>query len=299
MTSLRVHAVIIGWEDKNDRARAIAALLEPVVSKLTVVYSNAAETDLTGPGDWLRVPNADFFGRKFYRAIEAFDGDIFLLVHADTDYADWPALVRRCTHCFTALPQLGVWSPDFTYTPYPTIDVALLPLPLEGLVTVAQTDGIVFALSAPVVDRMAQLEEKGNNLGWGIDRAAAACARTTGRLVVRDQTLLVRHDISRGYMGEAAGEQMWAYLAQLTLAERDMLLMSQSHFRAQRHDRTSRYQRLRRFLGRKDTPLFGVAVDRVRGQVPMPCVSSGCQPLPPHPSLSWRLPRTPLSMTVI
>ena len=131
MTSLRVHAVIIGWEGKNDRARAIAILLEPVVSKLTVVYSNAAETDLTGPGDWLRVPNADFFGRKFYRAIEVFDGDIFLLVHADTDYADWPGLVHRCTHCFTALPQLGVWSPDFTYTFWGTQDVANLPLPVE------------------------------------------------------------------------------------------------------------------------------------------------------------------------
>ena len=254
MTSLRMHAVIIGWEGKNDRARAIAASLAPAVSKLTVVYSNAAESDLTGPGDWLRVPNADFFGRKFHRAIEGFEGDIFLLVHADTDYADWPDLVRRCTHCFTALPTLGVWSPDFTYTPYPTIDVALLPLPLEGLVTVAQTDGIVFALSASVVERMKQLEEKGNNLGWGIDRAAAAFARTTGRLVVRDQTLLVRHDMSRGYMGEAAGEQMWAYLAQLSLAERDMLLLSHSHFGSQRQNRTSRYQRLRRLLGRKDPP---------------------------------------------
>ena len=254
MTSLRVHAVIIGWEGKNDRARAIAALLQPVVSTLTVVYSNAAETDLTGPGDWLRVPNADFFGCKFHRAIEVFDGDIFLLVHADTDYADWPALVQRCTHCFTTLPQLGVWSPDFTYTPYPTIDVALLPLPLEGLVTVAQTDGIVFALSAPVVARMAQLEEKGNNLGWGIDRAAAAFARTTGRLVVRDQALLVRHDISRGYESGVAVEQMWVYLAQLTLAERDMLLLSHSYLGAQIQRRKSLYQRLKRMLGRNGPP---------------------------------------------
>ena len=254
MTSLRVHAVIIGWEGKNDRARAIAALLEPVVSKLTVVYSNAAETDLTGPGDWLRVPNADFFGRKFHRAIEVFDGDIFLLVHADTDYADWPALVQRCTHCFTTLPQLGVWSPDFTYTFWGTQDVANLPLPVDGLVSATQTDAIVLALAAPVVERLQRLDCGANNLGWGVDQAAAAFARTTGRLVARDQTILVHHDMSRGYMSDEAGEQMWAYLAQLTLAEREMLLLQFRHFWAQRYDRTSRYQRLRRFLGRKDTP---------------------------------------------
>ena len=254
MTSLRMHAVIIGWEGKNDRARAIAASLAPAVSKLTVVYSNAAESDLTGPGDWLRVPNADFFGRKFHRAIEGFEGDIFLLVHADTDYADWPDLVRRCTHCFTALPTLGVWSPDFTYTYWGQQDVANLPLPVDGLVTVTQTDAIVLALAAPVARRLQQLDCGTNNLGWGIDHAAAAFARTTGHLVVRDQTILVHHDTSRGYMSEEAATQMWAYLAQLTLAERDIVLLQLRHFLSQRDHRTSRYLRLRRILGRKDRP---------------------------------------------
>ena len=48
-------------------------------------------------------------------------------------------------------------------------------------------------------------------------------------MAVRDKTLLLRHNISRGYMGEGAGEQMWAYLAQLTLAERDLLVLSHSY----------------------------------------------------------------------
>lgn len=224
MSALRIHVFIIGWEGKLERARAIATALAGMAPRVTVVYSNAAEMDVDGPGEWVRVPNTDFFGRKFRRCLDLFEGDIFLLIHADTDFSDWPALVQRCKDSFAAIPEMGVWAPDFTNTHWTTPKVTILPVDrLAGLVSVAQTDGIVFAMPKPVIARLRRLDYDDNNMGWGIDFAAIAYARTTGMLVCRDMTLTVGHEQSRGYRGAAAAEQMRQFYTQLSDAERDQV----------------------------------------------------------------------------
>lgn len=255
----RIHVFIIGWEGQLARARAIAGALEGEVAKLTIVYSNAAETDVEGPGEWVRVPNADFFGRKFRRCLDLFSGDIFLLIHADTDFHDWPALLRRCEEGFRAVPELGVWAPDFTYTPWLTGNVEILPVDrLAGLVSVAQTDGIVFAMPVPVIDRLRRLDYGANNMGWGIDYAAIAHARVTGRLVCRDTTLIVEHQRSRGYDPTEAIAQMQRFHAQLSDAERDQVHLMRHYAVLQALERLglrrrvigALRQRLLRLLGR-------------------------------------------------
>lgn len=251
MDLANVHVFIIGWEGKLDRARDIAAALAPVVPRVTVVYSNSAESDVEGPGDWLRVSNADFFGKKFRCCLEAFTGGTFLLIHADTDFHDWALLVRRCGAVFVALPGIGVWTPQISNSWWRNSAVELLPISeMPGLVSVAQTDGIVFALAPPVIDRLRQFDYEVNNLGWGIDLGAVVCARTAGLLVCCDTTLRVAHDKSRGYQDDAAFAQMRAFQTQFTLPELDQLVMLRSYVSGRMRDENSWRARILRKLGR-------------------------------------------------
>lgn len=251
MSPNNIHVFIIGWEGKLDRARDIAAAIVPFIPRVTVVYSQASETDVDGPGEWLRVPNADFFGKKFSRCLDAFTGGTFLLIHADTDFHDWGQLVRRCVAAFAELPNLGVWSPEISHTWWRTSTVELLPVSgMPGLISVAQTDGIVFALAPRVVDRLRQFDYSVNNLGWGIPLAAVVYARTAGLMICRDMTLSVSHDTSRGYRDEAAAAQMRAFQEQFTLVELDQLILLRSYATTRRREEDRWHSRIKRKFGR-------------------------------------------------
>ena len=256
---MKLHVVVISWTGKSDNARTIAAAVGGHADDATVVYSNADERDETGPGQWIRLPDSDFYGRKFAAAAQAAGDAALLLIHADTSFADWPGLVGRCRAAFARHADLGFWSPDFTNTPYRFNYVEMLPLPDgDGLVSVAQNDGIVFALSPAVVGRLRQLDFSQNNLGWGIDWAALAFCHANGLLVVRDPTLVVTHPKGSGYGTDAAAAQMRAFLGQLTFAERNQLLLLRTYYLTHRREAKSRVFRflMRHVWRRKEGPYW-------------------------------------------
>jgi hypothetical protein len=153
-----IHAVIISWDGYGDAARRIAGRVAPSVESVRVIYSNAAEAPESGPGDWIQVPNSAFFGTKFCRGIEAHGRGILLLLHADTDCSDWPALVDRCRDVFDRHSDLAMWSPDFTHTSFPNSRVKLADGPEPGLISVGFPDGIVLAIREDVVRWLKQLD---------------------------------------------------------------------------------------------------------------------------------------------
>ncbi|MFM1989598.1 MAG: hypothetical protein RJA99_2555 [Pseudomonadota bacterium] len=215
-----MHACVVCWTGREQAARAIASGLRDRIDQLTVVYSNGQDREEGGAGDWVKVPDAWFYGRKFRRLLDAHRGGVLLLVQADAQCDDWGALARRCAEVFAADPGLGVWAPDIDYTPF-TIDlVQVRPLPGKGLCEAVHTDGIVWAIAEPVVQRLRRMDYDCNNLGWGIDWAALAFARTARLRIVRDRSLHVRHPKGSGYAARAAREQMGHFLAQLTPPER-------------------------------------------------------------------------------
>lgn len=218
-----IHAAIISWEGYGDAARQIAVEVAPAVTSLRVIYSNRAERPETGPGDWIAVSNSAFFGAKFRRAIEAHEGGIFLLLHADTAFSDWPLLVDRCRAVFDRHENLAMWSPDFTHTAFPNSRVKLADGPESGLISVCFPDGIVLAIREDVVRWLKQLDYSENNLGWGIIWAAVAYATTRGLLVCRDANLIVEHEVSRGYDATDAKRQSDRFLSQLSLDEQQQI----------------------------------------------------------------------------
>lgn len=226
------HVCIISWGDKGLNAARIAAALESRVAQLSVVYSNPAEAPESGAGIWHQMPNSAFFGAKFAKALaQTPDGHALLLIHADTDFPDWPQLLARCTAAFARFDDLALWSPDFTFTPWRTALVRLFDQPdAPGLVSVIQTDGIITAFSPATVDRLRALDLTDNPLGWGIDWAAVAFAYANGHRVLRDISLRVTHPKSRGYTGAIAARDMAASMAQLTHAERVQIALLRAFF---------------------------------------------------------------------
>jgi len=219
----RIHAVIISWEGYGPAARSIAEHVAPSVENLSVIYSNRAETPETGPGDWRSVRNSAFFGAKFRTALDVYQGGILLLFHADTSFSDWPALVDRCRSVFRNHPDLGIWSPDFTHTPFPNSFVRIGDGPEPGLISVGYPDGIIVALREDVVRRLQELDYSKNNLGWGIIWAGVAYSFTHNLLVCRETNLVVEHALGRGYDSEEATGQRELFLSQLTIQERNQV----------------------------------------------------------------------------
>jgi hypothetical protein len=215
-----IHAVIISWEGYGPSARSLAERVAPAVTRLSVIYSNRAGSPETGPGDWISVPDTAFFGAKFRRALDAYAGGILLLIHADTAFADWPALVDRCRGLFGRHADLGIWSPDFTHTPFPNRRVWTGKGPGRGLITVAFPDGIVVALREEVVRWLQTLDYSENNLGWGIIWAAVANALNRNLLVCRDTRMTVEHAAGSGYDSTDASRQRDIFLSQLPADDR-------------------------------------------------------------------------------
>ena len=171
----------------------------------------------------IRVPQEWFFGPKHQEALRASQGAIMLEVHADVVCRDWAALVVACRSAFDAIPNLGVWSPELSGTPWTTWRVRTHPLERGSIQDVVCTDALVWALHEDLVSASSEWSIAGNNLGWGLDWATCAEALASGKRVVRDLSIQARHRRGSGYVKTDAGEQEAVFFSQFT-SERQALI---------------------------------------------------------------------------
>ena len=221
-----IHAFVISWEGQQDNAVNISKLISHGVDKLTVIYSNKNNEPHHGTGNWSQVDSSVFFGGKFKRALDLFEEDVFLLIHADAEYDDWPHLVSVCRSVM-ADDRVGIWGPDIDYTPWNTERVKLAEVTISGFsqYVVAHTDAIVAAFSRGVANRLKRLSYDGNNLGWGIDWAAICYCYARQYYVVRDREVKVNHPNVTGYSGQQALLEMNSFIEQLSPDEKIMYIL--------------------------------------------------------------------------
>lgn len=218
-----IHVNILAWIGHEEKARAIESAVEPVADQLSVIYS-LPENPPEYPAHWNTVPYECFFGCKFKTALDLHDGGVMLQIQADAHYEDWAGLVRRVRDTFTELPELGLWGPSVDYSMWTLDKVYLQDFdPERSLLAVRQTDGIVWALSDQVIQRMRKADYSMNPLGWGIDSLAVAYAYTHNLLVLRDTSVHVSHPKGKGYGREEAAKQLEKFLRQLSFQEQLML----------------------------------------------------------------------------
>lgn len=226
---MRIHAIVIAWPGVEANAANMATQLQGHADFCSVIYSHPAGDIFTGAGEWLQVPDAWYFGRKFSEALRVFRGDVLLLLHADAHHEDWRLVVDACRQQFERCIDTGLWAPVTDFTHWSLEKVALRPVQGTPCHSVVQTDCIVCAFSEPVVNRLKSLDYTDNNLGWGIDWAAIAYAYSHNLLVVQDASVPIRHAAGTGYDKHEALRQMEVFMQQLTMQEQVMVqLLHQS-----------------------------------------------------------------------
>lgn len=231
---MKLRAVVIGWEGKEEPARAIAMHLRDHVDRVSLTYSTRGD-DIVIPGvEGVRVPSEWYFGRKFEHSIRNWIDEAMLLVHADTDAAAWKEVVAACTRALST-PPIKLWSPEIDVTPWSTELVQLGQTSSSNYHVVAQTDAIVLGLGPDVVQRLRQLDYRCNNLGWGVDWAAICYTYANNGIAVRDRSVGIRHEQGSGYQHPEAAQQMEAFLQQMTLTEQVHYQLLRFAIQARRH----------------------------------------------------------------
>ena len=231
--SCNPHVFIISWTGKHANSLAITRAIQSRVGKLTIVYSDRDASLVPNfPGDAIRTPDEWYWGKKFKTCLDACQSDLMLIIHGDATCADWAALIERCKAAFAETERIGVWAPQINYTPFPLSKTRLEKVASTSASIVAQTDGIVFALSADVMARLRALNYDHNKYGWGIGWAALAYTYANKLIAVVDESIQVLHPRERGYDDRAARHQMEDFLGQLTLEERLQFRLLDSYVRS-------------------------------------------------------------------
>ena len=197
---MEIQVFIISWKGVHTAAASIERAARGAGFDTHVVYSGPDPGFcLQVPGGVTRLEDTTYWSGKFDACLRACRGQRMLVIHADTSCDDWPELIRRCLAVMQVRPDIGVWAPRIENA-YFNLENAAIRGPREGgLVTVANTDGIVFCLARREVDRMAAVDYARTTFGWGIAWLFCSSAYASGRMAVVDTRVEVRHRVGRGY----------------------------------------------------------------------------------------------------
>lgn len=231
-----IHVFIISWRGQHHRAAEIAKSIDGAADQLSIVYSDPGNPpDALKRYRLIRRDDNLFWADKFQACIErCAPGEIMLIIHADCKCDDWSAVVSRCKTAFEKYGDMGVWSPRLTGTPWRLVRTRIRRIPNSSCSVVAQTDGLVFALSPSLYDRMKRVDYSNNLYGLGIDWLFICAAYAQGKIAVVDEGILVRHPVARGYSSEEARAQKRTFLTQMLSDEYDAYLRLKSHMHKRR-----------------------------------------------------------------
>lgn len=218
--NLSIHAFVFCWPGKEAGAHYIAKSIAGHVDYLTVLYKNNNDRIENGPGDWRKIPNEWFYGRQFKKSLDLNKGNIMLHIQADAKFDDWPSIISKCKNSFDCFPNVGVWAPNVYHTVWTPEVTSICELRHNEILAITATDGVVWALSSAVIDRLKMLDYDMNKFGWGISEAAGAFAFTNNMLVLMDLSVKVEHPKGSGYCNIEAFEQVKVFIDQLSATER-------------------------------------------------------------------------------
>ena len=253
VTTLEIH--VIAWPGQEDSATLITQELRDSGYEATVLFALSGAGHPEVPKDWV-VVNGFGYGKIFERSLEISESDVLLHVHADCSAPSWIEVAKRCQGLFSSNANLGVWSPIVDWSSWNLSRTKVGEGPVPETHSVTTVDGIVWAMSSPVMDKLRTLTYSANPRGWGIDLAASAIAHNLGLAVVMDEAILVNHPRGSGYDHGEAGRESEDFVQQLQSDElvlyRHSLDVARMRIKkeksAVKYRVTRAFKRLRKFL---------------------------------------------------
>lgn len=228
-----IHIFIISWIGQHENAAAIRRALGSHFENVTIVYSDPdASVSFDTGFDQIRRPSDLYWSDKFETCIDTCQSELMLIIHADCKTHDWLALCQRCCRIMTDNNFIAVWSPRIDGTYFDLAKTKIATIDNSRLSIAAQTDGMVFAVTRPVLQRMRRADYTKNIYGWGINWMICCCAFTMNKLVVIDETFTVVHPQGRGYDSDEAMRMKTEFLKQLTMTEVIQYRLLSGHIRA-------------------------------------------------------------------
>lgn len=212
---------IISWAGQHHNAQLIANSILNVYSNVTIIFSDPDPNfTLNNKYTFIRRSNDLFWSDKFKACLDATKNDDMLVIHADCSSVDWALLVLRCIEVTKQYKQIGVWCPKINGTPFDLRFSGIMKLGNSGIIASALTDGIVFYLSLPIINRMRNVNYENNLYGWAIDCLFCSASHVFNKIVVIDTKIEVIHPSSkRGYSSKLAKIQSDIFMNQFTINE--------------------------------------------------------------------------------
>lgn len=231
---LSIHIFIISWIGQHENAAHIANQITPYFENVTIVFSDPDENVAPDSSfDQIRRPSELYWSDKFETCINRCQTDLMLIIHADCKMDDWRALCQRCLDIMTSNGLVAVWSPRINGTYFDLAKTKIAPVANSRLNVVAQSDGMVFAITKPLILRMRKSDYRKNIFGWGINWMICCAAYTMNRLVVVDDAFCVFHPVSTSYNADEAMKMMHEFLNQLSTTERVQYRLLSQHIAIQ------------------------------------------------------------------
>jgi len=213
---MRLHSFIISWAKHHSHAEQIYRQIQSACDKVHVVFSDPSpESPFLPDIQSIRRPDNLMFGDKLAACLDAFSGDLFLLIHADCTCKDWHRVASLCLDDFCRFPHIGLWSPLVTNS-LPALEFAeIAKLPNSSLSHVANTDCIVIAMRKEGVDTLRKCDLRSNVHGWWGHVPALVELIDSGKIAVMNYAIRVSHATGRGYSSEQAGVEGFYYLKKM------------------------------------------------------------------------------------
>ena len=223
MAEIEIH--VIAWPGQEVSAAMIHEELLESGYKATVIYALSGTEHSPVASDWV-VLNGFGYGRIFEKSLSISESDVLLHVHADCSSLSWAEVAKRCHGLFESDATLGVWSPIVDWSSWNLSRTRLGGGLTPDTHSVTTVDGIVWAMSAPVIAKLKTLTYSSNPKGWGIDLAASAIAHNLGLAVVMDEAILIEHPRGSGYNHGDAGRESEDFAHQLEPEELELYRFS-------------------------------------------------------------------------
>ncbi len=216
-----INIFIISWKGQHESAAVIADELYKSFKNVTIVYSDP-DPDFSFTGGYSATvrPNNLFWADKFSTCINQCNTDVMLVIHADCSCENWTGLAQKMRSTLIEWPDIWVLAPLIDGASYELEATRIGLLGSAGLEIVAETDGIIFALRRPVVERMKRADYSKNLYGWGISAMFCAFALQSQKLIVVDKLIKAIHPPTRGYDSTNSWSMRTEFLKQLNRHEK-------------------------------------------------------------------------------